>query len=120
MDFLQSKVAVGIGAAVLATALAPVLIPVITAAGRPLAKSLIKGGMMLYERSREAVAAAGEEMEDLMAEVRAEASERHAHAASAMTGERQAGERRPPQGDDGQGRHPTHAVVAEESGALIQ
>lgn len=72
MDIFKSNVVVGVAAALAATVLAPVLIPIVAGAGRPLAKSLIKGGMLLYEKSREAVAEAGEAMEDLMAEVRAE------------------------------------------------
>jgi hypothetical protein len=72
MDILKSNIAVGIGAAVAATVLAPVLIPVLSRMGRPLAKSLIRGGMLFYEKSREAVALAGETVEDLIAEVRME------------------------------------------------
>lgn len=72
MDIFKSNVVVGVAAALAATVMAPVLIPIVAGAGRPLAKSLIKGGMLLYEKSREAVAEAGEAMEDLMAEVRAE------------------------------------------------
>lgn len=76
MEILKSNVAIGIGAAVLATMVAPVVLPVITTAGRPLAKALIRSGMMFYEKSREAVASAGEVMEDLIAEVRAEEANR--------------------------------------------
>lgn len=72
MAILNSNLAVGIGAAVAATILAPVLLPVVSSIGRPLAKSLIKGGMLLYEKSREAVALAGEATEDLIAEIRSE------------------------------------------------
>lgn len=72
MDILKSNIAVGIGTAVAATVLAPVLIPVLSRMGRPLAKSLIRGGMLFYEKSREAVALAGEAVEDLIAEVRME------------------------------------------------
>lgn len=72
MDLLKSNMAVGLTAAVAATVLAPVLVPLLTAAGRPLAKSLIKGGVLLYEKGREAVAESGEIIEDLIAEVHAE------------------------------------------------
>jgi hypothetical protein len=47
-------------------------VPIITMAGRPLAKSLVKGGVILYEMGREKVAGAGEALEDLIAEARAE------------------------------------------------
>jgi hypothetical protein len=72
MDILKSNIAVGVAAGLVAAVLAPVVIPVIAMAARPLTKSLIKGGVILYERGREALAGAGEEMEDLIAEVRSE------------------------------------------------
>jgi hypothetical protein len=72
MDILKSNIIVGVSAAMAVTVLAPVLLPVLATAGRPLAKSLLKGGLMLYEKSREAVAAAGETFEDMVAEIRAE------------------------------------------------
>jgi hypothetical protein len=72
MDLFKNNLAVGITAAIAATVLAPVLVPIITVAGRPLAKSLVKGGVILYEKGRETVAGAGEVMEDLIAEVRSE------------------------------------------------
>jgi hypothetical protein len=72
MEFFKSNLAVGITAALAATVLAPVLVPIIAAAGRPVAKSLVKGGVILYEKGRETVAGAGEVMEDLIAEVRSE------------------------------------------------
>jgi hypothetical protein len=59
---IKSNFFVGIAAAAAATVLAPVLIPVVARAGRPLAKSLVKGGIALYEMGREAVAGAGEKM----------------------------------------------------------
>lgn len=89
MDIIKSNVVVGVAAALAATILAPVLIPVIVTAGRPLAKSMLKGGLMLYEKSREAVANAGEVMEDLIAEVRSEAEH---HRAASMANMRAAAE----------------------------
>jgi len=81
MGILNSNVAVGIGVAAAATILAPVLLPVIAGVGRPLAKSLIKGGLMLYEKGRESVAMAGEAAEDMIAEIRAEDGQRRAGVA---------------------------------------
>jgi hypothetical protein len=72
MDIIKSNIVVGVSAALAVTVLAPVLVPVLATVGRPIAKSLLKGGLMLYERGREAVAAAGESMEDMVAEIRAE------------------------------------------------
>ena len=72
MDFLKSNIVIGLGAAAGATLLAPVLLPVLSSVGRPLAKTILRSGMMLYEKSREVLAGAGEVMEDMIAEVRSE------------------------------------------------
>lgn len=72
VDILKNNFVVGIGIAIAATALAPLLLPVLGGAGRPLAKSLVKGGMSLYDKGRESLALAGESLEDLMAEIRAD------------------------------------------------
>jgi hypothetical protein len=74
MDILKSHIVVGVSAALAVTVLAPVLVPVIVTIGRPIAKSLLKGGLMLYEKGREAVAVAGESVEDMVAEIQAEAA----------------------------------------------
>jgi len=78
MSIFKNNFVVGFTAAVAATVLAPVLIPAIKRGSRPFAKSLVKGGIMLYEKGREAVASAGEMVEDVVAEVRAEAQEKEA------------------------------------------
>jgi hypothetical protein len=72
MDIVKSNIVVGVSAALAVTVLAPVLVPVVLTVGRPIAKSLLKGGLMLYEKGREALAVAGESVEDMMAEIRAE------------------------------------------------
>lgn len=72
MNILRNNFVVGFTAALAATIVAPVLVPAIKRSGRPIAKSLVKGGLVLYEKGREAVANAGEVMEDVIAEVRAE------------------------------------------------
>jgi hypothetical protein len=72
--------AIGIGAAILA----PLLLPVIATAARPVARAAIKTGIILYEKGREAAAEFGEVMEDLVAEARAELEQSHAaHVAAA-------------------------------------
>jgi hypothetical protein len=83
MDILKSNIIVGVSAALAVTVLAPVLVPVMATAGRPLAKSLLKGGLMLYEKSREALAMAGEAVEDMLAEIHAEEAMRAAAAEQA-------------------------------------
>jgi hypothetical protein len=59
-----------IGAA--AIVLAPIVVPTVLAGMRPVAKTLVKGGVMAYDKTREMVADVGEQMGDLVAEVRAE------------------------------------------------
>jgi hypothetical protein len=71
-DLLKNEttkgVAVGVGIALVGIA----AIPVIASIGRPFARAALKSGLLLVEKGREALAEAGEEMEDLLAEVKAE------------------------------------------------
>jgi hypothetical protein len=62
---------VGVGVALVA----PTVLPAVGAALRPLAKSAIKGGVMLYDTVKESIAEAGEQVNDMVAEVRAEVEE---------------------------------------------
>lgn len=97
MDILKSNIVVGVSAALAVTVLAPVLLPVVATVGRPIAKSLLKGGLMLYERGREAMAVAGESVEDMMAEIRAEDAMAAAGTPAGDTADQQAAreQRRP-------------------------
>lgn len=61
-------VVVGVGIALVGIA----AIPVIASIGRPFARAALKSSLLLVEKGREALAEAGEEMEDLLAEVKAE------------------------------------------------
>ena len=65
--------AIGIGASIFA----PQVIPALAGVIKPIAKAAIKGGLMLYEKSKETVAEVGEVMEDIVAEVKAEMAESH-------------------------------------------
>lgn len=65
---IVTGLAVGVGVAILA----PVIMPVLASVGRPLAKSIIKSGMVLYEKGRETAAELGEVLEDLVAEAKVE------------------------------------------------
>ena len=65
----------GIVAGVGAIVLAPVLIPTVAKATKPVAKALIKGGIIAYEKSKSAIAETGEVLEDLVAEAKAELAE---------------------------------------------
>ena len=64
---LWTGIAVGAGLLV-----APVVIPAVAGAVRPLLKAFIKGGYMLFEKGREMVAEVTELTEDLFEEAKAE------------------------------------------------
>ncbi len=51
---------------------APIVLPAVAAVSRPLAKTLIKGYLVLADTIKEFAAEAGEQVGDLMAEVQAE------------------------------------------------
>jgi hypothetical protein len=72
---LWTGLAIGVGLLV-----APVAIPILAQAARPLLKTAIKGGFLAYERASEIVADALETVEDLAAEAKAEV---HAELAAA-------------------------------------
>lgn len=84
---ILAGLAIGIGASILA----PVVIPVIASVAKPLAKAAIKGGIMLYEKGREVAAEAGEVVEDLVAEAKAEMAEAEKEAAPVAIHEGEAG-----------------------------
>jgi uncharacterized iron-regulated membrane protein len=63
-----SGLAVGAGVVLLA----PVVIPVVGAVLKPLAKAVIKGGIMAYEGAKVSVAETRETIEDLAAEAKSE------------------------------------------------
>jgi hypothetical protein len=64
---IVAGLAIGIGAAVLA----PVVIPAL----RPIAKSIIKAGLIAYDQGRVALAELNEHTGDMVAEARAEMAE---------------------------------------------
>ena len=72
---ILSGLAIGIGAAVLA----PAILPILVGAAKPLVKAAIKGGIVLYDRGKESFAEVGEVVEDLVAEVKAELAEAADH-----------------------------------------
>ena len=51
---------------------APVVLPAVLSMARPVVKGLIKGGMALADKAQEFVAETGEQISDLMAEVKVE------------------------------------------------
>ena len=66
--------------------MAPVALAALSGVGRPLARAVIKSGIILYEKGRETAAEFGEVMEDLVAEARAEIQQAQTTAAT-TTGE---------------------------------
>lgn len=75
IEFFEEAGAPGVIAGIGAVILAPVLVPAVAGVGKPIAKSLIKGGLVLYEKSKGALAEVGESFEDIVAEARAEIAE---------------------------------------------
>lgn len=76
MSLFKNNFVVGLSAGLAAAIIAPILIPAVKKGSRPMAKSLVKGGMLLYQKGREAVASSGETIEDLLAEVHAEETDK--------------------------------------------
>jgi Protein of unknown function (DUF5132) len=58
-----------------AIVLLPVIVPVAAGLGKPIAKTMIKGGIVLYEKGKGVLAQAGENFEDILAEIKAELAE---------------------------------------------
>ncbi len=63
-----STVLLGVGVVMVA----PTIVPALATGLRPLAKTLVKGGMTLYDAAREGVVEVSEQVNDLVAESRAE------------------------------------------------
>src|SRR5262249_31202355 len=74
-------VLVGVGVALVA----PVVVPALAAGGRPLAQAVIKGGVMVCDKWAEVLAEGGEQLSDLVAEVRSELDATATAAAAAAT-----------------------------------
>jgi Protein of unknown function (DUF5132) len=60
----------------------PSVIPALASGLRPLAKALVKGGLTIYDAAKEGVAEAGEQLNDLVAETRAEMAHDAKHSAT--------------------------------------
>jgi hypothetical protein len=76
-----------VGAAVVFVA--PIVAPALFAGVRPVAKTVVKGGVFVFDKAREVVAEAGEQMSDIVAEARAELA--GSAAAAAASGSRRTG-----------------------------
>ncbi len=64
---IWTGVAIGVGLLI-----APVVVPALAGAARPVIKAVLKGGFLLYEKGREMVAEVSEMAEDLVEEAKAE------------------------------------------------
>jgi hypothetical protein len=78
---LKTGGAMAIGAGVVL--LAPVIIPAVASVLRPVAKAVIKGGILAYENACIAVAETKETVEDIAAEARSEIAADHEQPAKA-------------------------------------
>ena len=76
-DLLKGA-AIGIGVAVLVPVVAMALVPIV----RPMARSVLRAGLLAYEKTREAMDEVGEAVDDIKAEVEEELVEAREHAAA--------------------------------------
>jgi hypothetical protein len=79
---IGTGLAIGLGALILAPAIAPAVAAVL----RPLAKASIKGGILLFEKAQELIAEARESVEDLAAEAHAEIVQEREQGSSQVSG----------------------------------
>jgi hypothetical protein len=77
-DMFKGNIVTVLGIGLVAAVLVPIALPVVARAAKPLAKALVKSGIIIYEKGREAVAELGEVMEDVVAEAKAEIEQEHA------------------------------------------
>jgi hypothetical protein len=82
-DALKGSVLTGLAVGIGAVVLAPVVLPALAGAGKPLMKAAVKSGIILFEKGKETVAELSEVVEDIVAEARAEMAEAHEEAVSA-------------------------------------
>ncbi len=91
-DFFKGNVLAGLAVGVGAVILAPVVLPVLVAVSRPVAKSAIKTGVILFDKGREAAAEMTEVFEDMVAEARAELEQPYTAGAGSPLDEHDNGE----------------------------
>ncbi|MBO9999882.1 MAG: DUF5132 domain-containing protein [Cyanobacteria bacterium SID2] len=84
-DLLEDLGAPGIAAGVGLVVLAPFAIK----AAKPIAKTLVKGGIVAYEKTKGLFAETGEVFEDIVAEARAELAEEHTQKVLSASAETQ-------------------------------
>lgn len=76
-DIFKSNIAMGLAVGMAAAVLIPLALPVLARASKPFAKAVIKSGLIVYEKGREAIAEVTEVVEDVVAEAKAEIEHEH-------------------------------------------
>lgn len=71
-DLVESQLLAGVAVAAGVLILAPIALPVVLGVARPLVKTAVKTGLVLYERGLEAAAEVSEAFEDIVAEAKSE------------------------------------------------
>lgn len=71
-DVTKNKVLTGLAIGFGAAMILPKLLPAIEQAAKPLAKGLMKSGLLFFEKGKEVIAEISETTEDLWAEVKTE------------------------------------------------
>ena len=74
-DFVEDFGLPGLGIGIGALILAPILGNALAKVGKPLAKRVVKTGIVTYQKSKGVIAEAREAIEDIVAESRAELAE---------------------------------------------
>lgn len=72
VDFFKGASGRGFAIGVAAAWVAPVVLPVIASAAKPLGRAALRTAIMAYEKGRETVAEINEVIDDIVAEVRAD------------------------------------------------
>ena len=79
LEVLSSPTAiVGLGAVVLA----PIVLPIVTEVAKPLAKAMIKEGLVMYSKAQDAIAEANDTWGDWVAEAKSELAAERANQAN--------------------------------------
>lgn len=76
-DIFKGNAAVTLAIGLAGAVLIPIVLPVVARAVRPLAKAVIKSGLIVYEKGRESFAEMGEVVEDMVAEAKSEIEHEH-------------------------------------------
>jgi hypothetical protein len=117
MSLFKNNFVVGLTAGLAATVIAPVLMPALKRGSRPVAKNLIRGGILLYQKGREAVATSGEMMEDMLAEIQSEDVEKRRVMEQASDGKTERAAEEKPAGPVGIVKKQPESRQKEEQGA---